>query len=138
MRKAELVMAVIMMVFSIYLMFKSAELPIGWIPDEGPGGGAFPFWLSAGMLLTSIWTVVRCLRGTAAFSKSEAAYMDLPSFIMFVAVAGSIVVMVGLIHFVGVYVSIPLFLFYYMKILGKHGWLLSLGSALASPVLIFM
>ena len=50
MRMAEIVMGLVMGVFSLYLMWKSAELPIGWIPDEGPGGGAWPFWLAAGML----------------------------------------------------------------------------------------
>ena len=51
MRSAELVMAVVMAIFSVYLMWKSAELPIGWIPQEGPGGGALPFWLAAGCLV---------------------------------------------------------------------------------------
>ena len=36
-RTAELLMAIMMGIFSIYLMYKSAELPIGWIEDEGPG-----------------------------------------------------------------------------------------------------
>jgi hypothetical protein len=53
-RVAELAMAILMGVFSLYLMVKSAELPIGWIPDEGPGGGAWPFWLSVMMLLSCV------------------------------------------------------------------------------------
>ena len=44
MRRAELLMALVLALLSVYLMWKSWELPIGWIPDEGPGGGAFPFW----------------------------------------------------------------------------------------------
>ena len=51
MRVAELVMAIAMAVFSLLLMWKSTELPIGWIPGEGPGGGAFPFWLSLGIAI---------------------------------------------------------------------------------------
>ena len=70
MRKAELVMAVAMAVLSAYMMWKSAELPIGWIPDQGPGAGAFPFWLSAGMLLCCIWIVVRWFRRTSPLSVS--------------------------------------------------------------------
>ena len=70
MRWAELAMALIMAVFSGYLMWKSAELPYGWIPGEGPGGGAFPFWLAAGMLVCCIWTIVRWVRGTSALSRS--------------------------------------------------------------------
>ena len=42
MRRAELLMAVVLAIFSAYLMWKSAELPIGWVPERGPGGGAFP------------------------------------------------------------------------------------------------
>ena len=43
-------MAMVMGLVALALMAKSAELPIGWIEREGLGGGAFPFWLSAGML----------------------------------------------------------------------------------------
>jgi hypothetical protein len=51
-RTAELLMAILMGVFSIYLMVKSTELPIGWVEDEGPGGGTWPFWLSTIMLIS--------------------------------------------------------------------------------------
>ena len=50
MRRAEWAMAMVMGLVALALMAKSAELPIGWIEREGLGGGAFPFWLSAGML----------------------------------------------------------------------------------------
>ncbi|MFT5115665.1 MAG: putative tricarboxylic transport membrane protein [Parasphingorhabdus sp.] len=139
MRKAELVMALVMAVFSIYIMYKSYELPIGWIPKEGPGGGAFPFWLGAGMLITSLWTVLKCLRGTAQFSKvTDVPYMDRRTLTVFIQVAGSIIVMVGLSHSIGIYGSVPLFLFYYMKVLGRHSWTLCMSCAVLAPVLIFM
>ena len=41
--RAEYTMAALMAAFSLYTMWKSAELEIGWIPNQGPGGGAFPF-----------------------------------------------------------------------------------------------
>ena len=43
MRRAELAMAIVMGLLTIALMAKSAELSVGWIEGEGPGGGAFPF-----------------------------------------------------------------------------------------------
>ena len=58
-------MALVLGVLSVYLMVKSAELPIGWIPNEGPGGGAFPFWLSAGMLVCCVFITLRCCYGKA-------------------------------------------------------------------------
>ena len=42
MRRGEISMAGLLALFSLYLMWKSAELPIGYIRGEGPGGGAWP------------------------------------------------------------------------------------------------
>ena len=103
MRRADLIMAVAMALFSIALMRKSAELPIGWIPDEGPGGGAFPFWLSVGMLLSVFGIVVRGLRRTSALSRSTDLYMDAQARQLFVVGAGSLTVMIASMHLIGIY-----------------------------------
>ena len=76
MRRAELVTALLMAALSIYLMVKSAELPIGWVPDEGPGGGSFPFWLSAAMLLSCLWILYNWYRRTSPPSQSDEPFMD--------------------------------------------------------------
>ena len=137
MRRAELVMAVVLGVFSAYLMWKSAELPIGWIPTEGPGGGAFPFWLSAGMLLCCLWIIVRCLRRTSPVSQSTETYMDSATIRIFLLVGGSLTVMLGLIHLVGVYISIPLFLIFYLRYMGGHRWLPTGMIAMITPIVTF-
>lgn len=137
MRKAELVMAVVMGLFSAYLMWKSAELPIGWIPEEGPGGGAFPFWLSAGMLICCVWIIVRWVRRSSTVAVSTDVYMDAQTIRMFLLVAGSLTVMIGLIHVVGVYVSIPLFMVFYMRYMGGHHWLPTGVIAVATPIVAF-
>ncbi len=137
MRKAELLMAVVMGLFSTYLMWKSAELPIGWIPDEGPGGGAFPFWLAAGMLICCLWIIVRWVRRSSTVSASADQYMDAATLRMFFLVAGALTVMIGLIHVVGVYVSIPLFMLFYMRYMGGHRWLPTGVIAVATPIVTF-
>jgi hypothetical protein len=138
MRKAELIMAVVMGIFSVYLMFKSAELPIGWVPRRGPGAGAFPFWLSAGMLLCCIWIVVRWVLRTSPLSVSEETYMDARALVLFLQGAGSLAIMIALIHFIGVYGSIPLFLIFYIRVLGGHSWLKTLSITLLTPVITFL
>ena len=137
MRIAELVMAGVMAVFSLYLMWKSAELPIGWIPGKGPGGGAFPFWLSAGMLLCCVAIVIRWALRLSPPSQSAETFLDQGSFRMFLLVAGSLTVMIGLIHIIGVYGAIPLYLVFYLRVLGRHSWLTTGGMALAIPVVSF-
>ena len=96
-------MAVAMAIFSVYLMYKSAELPIGWIPDSGPGGGAYPFWLSVGMLICCIAIIVRAFLRMSPPSRSTEVYMDRHSFMLFLIGAGSLTVTIGLIQIISAY-----------------------------------
>ncbi len=137
MRMAELIMAIVMAVFSLYLMWKSAELEIGWIPDEGPGGGAFPFWLSAGMLACCVWIMVRWVRRLSPPSRSTEPFMDPRTLRLFIVGAGSLTVMIALIHIIGIYGAVPLFLIFYMRYMGRHPWYMTGGVALAAPVVTF-
>lgn len=137
MRRAELVMAVVMTVFSVYLMFKSAELPIGWIPGSGPGGGAFPFWLSAGMLVCCIAIFVRAILRASPMSRSTGVYMDGHSLMLFLIGAGSLGATIGLIHIVGVYGALPLFLVFYLRFIGRHRWRTTAAIAILTPVISF-
>ena len=137
MRRAELVMAVAMAALSLYLMWKSAELPIGWIPKEGPGGGAFPFWLSAGMLVCTLVIILRWFRGSSPLSRSDEPFMDRRGFGLILFVAGSLTAMLGLIHVIGVYGSVPLFIAIYMRVMGRHRWMTTGAIALVTPVIAF-
>ena len=138
MRRAELLMALILGVFSAYLMYKSAELPIGWIPEEGPGGGAFPFWLSAGMLVCCGWIVLRWLLRVSLPSRSDEPYLATGARGMILRVVLALTLMIGAIHVIGMYFSIPVFLLYYVRMIGRHGWPVSLAVSLSTPVVGFL
>lgn len=137
MRVAELIMAIVMGVFSLYLMWKSAELPVGWIPDEGPGGGAWPFWLSLIMLLCCVWIVVQWFRGLSPLSQSDEIYMDREVVKDVGLVAGSLIITVFLFHIIGVYGALPLFLVFYLRFLGRHTWSLTGTVSALAPVMAF-
>lgn len=137
MRKAELIMALCLAIFSAGVMWKSTELPIGWIPDEGPGGGAFSFWLSLGMLLCCIVIVIRWFRRSSAPSRSTEPFMRPKTLKLFLFAAGSLTAMIAATHFAGIYVSVPLFLIFYMRVLGKHDWRTIGAFAVFTPVLTF-
>jgi putative tricarboxylic transport membrane protein len=136
-RVAELAMAILMGVFSLYLMYKSAELPIGWIPDEGPGGGAWPFWLSVMMLLSCVGIIVNWARRKGAIAVSEEPYIGRGVLIEVGLVALALIVTVGLFSFIGVYGALPLFLLFYLRFLGNHSWGLSVSFALLIPIITF-
>src|SRR5690606_29264919 len=75
-RTAELLMGIFFAVASLAIMFKSNELSIGWVAGRGPGAGAWPFWLAAGMFLSCVWILIRWYRGTTPESRSMALVMD--------------------------------------------------------------
>ncbi len=137
-RMAELCMAVTMTIFSVYLMYKSAELPIGWIEGEGPGGGFWPFWLAAVMLLSCGGILFNWVKRKTAVAASEETYIERGVMWDVGLVAGSLIITVALFHWIGVYGALPLFLLFYLKFMGRHGWPLSVGLALSIPVITFL
>ena len=138
MRVAEIVMGVVIGIFSLYLMWKSAELPIGWIPGEGPGGGAWPFWLATGMLVCCVAIVYRWARRLTPESRSEEIYMDRRTLKMFLLNAGALTAFIGLFHIVGAYGAIPAFLIFYLRFMGNHSWRLTGTFAVVTPVITFL
>jgi hypothetical protein len=136
-RTAELLMAIMMGAFSIYLMFKSYELPIGWIDNEGPGGGAWPFWLSTIMLISCLGILYNWFRKHGPVASSEKVYIESHVLVDVAAVTGSLIITVALFSYVGIYGALPLFLIFYLRFLGKHSWKLTTTLTILIPVVIF-
>lgn len=137
-RTAELVMGILMALASIGLMYKSADgLTIGWIAGSGPGAGAWPFWLSAGMLLSCLAIIYRWFRRATPESKSDEPYIGRQEFqIIATTVVALFLLLLGS-HFIGMYFAIVLFLLFYLKVLGGHGWVLSGFLTIATPIWLF-
>lgn len=150
MRRMELIVAAVLVLFSGYLMWKSTELPIGWIPEYGPGGGAFPFWISAGMLICSAAILVRAVLRITPESRLETPFIPDAGakrevFIVTGALTAMIALTSGIYLFgvwllpsVGLYVAVPAFMIFYMRYLGKHRWSLTLAVSLITPVVTFL
>lgn len=147
MRKAEIVMAGLLALLSVYLMWKSGEVPawtgeprfsgIGYVEGEGPGTGFWPFWMAAAMLVSCVWIAINWLRRSSPQSRSTDPYLDSYGVRMLATVGGGVVGFVALIPFVGMYGAIPAFMLYYMVYLGRHGWVQSLTISLLAPVVTF-
>ena len=136
-RTAELLMAIMMGAFSIYLMFKSTELPIGWIEEEGPGGGTWPFWLSSIMLVSCAGILYNWFRKKGPIATSTRIYIESHVLGDVASVAGALIVTVALFSWIGIYGALPLFLIFYLRFLGKHSWLLTGTLSVLIPVVIF-
>ncbi|MDJ0857988.1 MAG: tripartite tricarboxylate transporter TctB family protein [Dinoroseobacter sp.] len=137
MRRGEISLAGLLALFSIYLMWKATELPIGYIRGQGPGGGFWPFWLSAVMLLSCIAIAINWWRGTSPASQSDEPLMDDFGWRTIFLVGGGVVAFVALISIVSMYGAIALFLLYYLRFLGRHSWWLTLLIAIGLPIVLF-
>lgn len=137
MRIADLVMAIVLAVFSSYLAFKSTELPITWNNGHGPGGGAFPFSLSIGMLACSGIIIVRWFVHAAPNIRSSEHFIEMRSLKLLSIVGFALLALIGVMQVLGTYVAIPLFLGFYLRFFGHHPWRTVAGFALISPVVMF-
>lgn len=137
MRLGEIITAGILALLSIYLMYKSTDLNIGYVRGEGPGGGFWPFWLSGIMLLSTVAIAINWVRGTSPPSQSDEPVLDAYGWKMLALVGGGILVFVGLINIISMYGAIGVFMLYYLRFLGRHGWFLTLILAIALPIGFF-
>jgi putative tricarboxylic transport membrane protein len=136
-RTAELLMAIVTILISLALMWKSTELSIGWVPQKGPGSGAWPFWLSTGMLLASIATLVRWFRKVTPESRSEEVYIPRTALYVVGVSVGALLFLLIATHFVGIYIALFFFLFFYLRFVGRHGWVTTMSLTIGVPVFIF-
>ncbi len=134
MQAADRVIALSIIGLSLYFMSHAVALPIGWNGETGgPGGGAFPFWLSLIMALAAGGVLVRSFLQ----ERTEQGFFDHVTLPSVLAVGVAVAVTIALMPYAGSYVAIPLFLFWYLKIYGRHSWLLTLSITLLTPVFLF-
>ena len=137
-RTVELLAAVALAVVSIAIMIKATDgLSIRWVSGSGPGSGVWPFWLSAGMLVSCLMVVYQWFRKTTPESRSDELFMTPETVrIIGITVAALFLLLLGT-HVIGLYFSVLLFLIFYLRVLGRHNWLLTLVLSLATPIVLF-
>ena len=139
-RTAELLMALATLALSLGLMFNvySDGLTIGWVDGRGPGAGVWPFWLSAGMALAAIATLVRWFQGKTPESRSLEPYISSETIFLVSVSALSLLFLLILMNIIGTYLSLMLFMFFYVRVLGKHSWAMTTAFVVGTPIFIYL
>jgi len=136
-RMAELLMGVLTLILSIIVMVKSTELAIGWVPGRGPGGGFWPFWLAGIMALASCATILRWFLRATPESRSGQPFIDPDTLVLVFLTVLSLLGVILITEYLGMYFAVMLFLIFYLKVIGRHGWPTTLAFAFGGPVFIF-
>jgi hypothetical protein len=139
-RTAELLMAIATLLLSLGLMYNvySDGLNIGWVEGRGPGAGMWPFWLSLGMAGAAFATLVRWVLRKTPESRSTEPYIANETIFLVLVAAGSVLVLLILMNIIGTYLSVMLFMFLYVRILGKHGWGTTWAFVIGAPIFIYL
>lgn len=139
-RTAELLMALATLAVSLGLMFNvySDGLRIDWVEGRGPGAGVWPFWLSAGMALTALATLVRWFQGKTPESRSTEPYISSETIFLVTVSALSILALLIMMTIIGTYLALMVFMFLFVRILGRHSWATTWAFVIGTPIFVYL
>jgi len=124
MRKANLWVAVFLFVIGAIVMYDAVRLGFRWDPGFGPGAGYLPFYLALGVLICTGINIVKQIRqlskeGVTGDKRLIQEGGLKP--ILWVLIPST--VMVILTSIIGLHFAAFIFLLFYMRAVGKIGWL---------------
>ncbi|HEY7541994.1 MAG TPA: tripartite tricarboxylate transporter TctB family protein [Methylomirabilota bacterium] len=132
MRAADLATATILVLLGGVVVLDSMRIGTGWGSD-GPQSGFFPFWLGVILILASLTIAGRAWRRSTTKPFVTREQLGPVLKVLWPAVA-----MVILITPLGLYVAAALYLSFYMRWVGRHGWLAVILCAVGVPLLTFV
>ncbi len=139
-RSAELLMAIATLLAALGLMAKvyMDGLNIGWVEGRGPGAGVWPFWLSAGMALAALATLVRWFQGATPESRSTEPYIASGTVFIVAVSAFSLLGFLILITIIGTYLALMIFMLVYIRFLGGHTWRMTAAFVVGTPIFVYL
>jgi hypothetical protein len=132
MRTVDIATASILVLLGGVVVLDSMRIGIGWGSD-GPQSGFFPFWLGVILILASTTIALQAWRRA-----SDKPFVTREQFRPVLKVLCPATIMVILITPLGLYVASALYLAFYMRWVGRHGWLAIALCAIGVPLLTFI
>lgn len=132
MRAADIVTASGLLLLGGLVGADAIRLGIGWGTD-GPKSGFFPFWLALILIVCCVVVVTQALR-----RESGPVFVTLERLAPVLKVLWPATALVALSHVLGLYVSAALYLGFYMRWVGGHGWRAVFALSLVVPLAAFL
>jgi putative tricarboxylic transport membrane protein len=132
MRAADLATASILILLGGVVVLDSLRIGMGWGTD-GPRSGFFPFWLGMILVLASVAIALQAWRRA-----TDKPFVTRERLSPVLKVLWPATVMVILITPLGLYVASAIYLAFYMRWVGRHGWLAVALCAIGVPLVTFL
>jgi putative tricarboxylic transport membrane protein len=132
-KSAEIAVAGFFFALGALVVWDSARLGARWAED-GPQAGYFPFYLGVLICLASAVNIVAAfaLRGDKNRTFVETGQLKLVLIVLIPAA-----VYVGLIGWLGIYVTSAFFIAFFMRWLGKYPWWKVVAVSIGNSVVFF-
>jgi len=134
-RTMDIVVSLLFLLGSAVVITDSFRIGFGWLPNEGPAAGYFPFYIAVAMAIASMINLFGALRIGHNMHES---FVTKPAFKRVLAVLVPAFIYVALIQFVGLYVASGLYILGFMLTLGKEGILRSVAVSVGVPLALFV
>jgi putative tricarboxylic transport membrane protein len=136
MRKADIVIALLFMAIGLILVFDAVRLGFQW-GVTGPESGLFPFYLGLGLIICSLLTLRTIY---VKYKKDGYDKLLMPEGalkpILWVLIPST--GMVVITEFVGLHIAAGIFLGFYMRTVGKIGWVTTLMVSFLVPLSLYI
>lgn len=139
MRKANLGVAIFLFVLGAIVMYDAVRLGFRWDPGFGPGAGYLPFYLSLGVLIcTAIFIVKQVIQLSKIGIVGDKPLIQEGGLKPILWVLLPSTVMVILISIIGLHFAAFVFLAFYMRVVGKIGWLECALVSILMPIGLYV
>jgi len=133
-RAVEVGVALVILLFGLVVLFDSFRIGAKW-GEDGPQPGYFPFYVGLLICLSSVTILVRALRNASLAGESFVSREELKKIL---TVLVPTAVYVGVIAYLGFYVTSTVYIAYFMWYLGKYSWIKILPVAVGVSVVFFL
>ena len=136
MRKTEIFIAFLLIAIGVITVVDSVRLGFGW-GMSGPESGFFPFYLGAGTILCSLLILLNVFK---KYKKAGAGERLMPQGaltpILWVLIPATAMIVIS--EFVGLHIAAALYLVFYMRAVGKIGWVTTILVSLLIPMSLYI
>lgn len=134
-RTLDIAVTVFFLIVCSIVITDSLRLGAGWLPNEGPAPGYFPFYIASVMAVATAVNLARALPRTSA---SEETVVTVPGITRMSAIFVPALAFVFATHFIGIYVSAALYIAIFMVAFGKFALWRAAAVSLGISIVSFM
>lgn len=136
MRKADIIVALFLMLIGIIVLADTVRLGFGW-GMSGPEAGFFPFYMGLGIVICTFFIALKGMKAYKKEGRGEALVLEggITQILWVLLPATGMVI---LTEFIGLHLATVVYLAFYMWVVGKMHWAKAALVSVLLPLATYM